>query len=490
MAVIRYIGDTTYTVKYKSVSSFDEFLDWLKIQKVISLDVETNVVKSILDRELVTAQFGSLDGSIMYVLQWSYLTPKQISLLLSFLSSTNSIILIYTTFEYTIFKKYGIELKNVWDCFTQEKVLNAGYTQEKGFYSLAGTLKRRFDMDISKAMQCEFGDNILDDQKIEYAAIDVYKLGKLYEIQKEELKIADRNIGHKIRFSKTGKKFSEVTYYKGLVKTSWWENEFCKVLGDIEFVGMQHDRQKWIENYNLSQPIVENKTKELNDLLVKSVEPEVLISNKLYTDVDILESIWTSSNKKLFILSMMFDGIKGTSKVALKEYLRGNDPSFPRGLKINGKAWENSTYKSDIRDKFGLIKMMAMRTKDNLDSIDVALNNFVLTNFRDKLIEEGLLVPADTVLINWNSPAQKVLVFKYFNPNIEDTQAETVKNNVNTHPIFSVYLDYADANALITKFGLKYLDNVDVDGRIRTRFDPILTTGRIASKQPRHNWAL
>jgi len=484
MAKIYYIGENTYTEKYKYSSSFSEFIIWLKAQKVLGHDTETNVVPSILDRELRAAQFGDLQGEILYIIQWSFLTEEQKKILTQTLSNTNAKILTYTTFEYNIWRKYGLRLKNIWDCYSVEKILNTGYTVEKGFYSLAGTLKRRFDMDISKAMQCEFSDNIFTDQKIEYAAIDVYKLGKLFEIQKRELKILDKRIQHKIRFSETGKKFSEITYYKGATKTAWWENEFTKVLGDMEFEGMQHDRKVWIDNYNLAQPIVENATKELNKVILNSIAKEFLIKNSLYTDVDIFDSIWTSANKKLKVLSWVFDGVTGTSKVALKEYLRDNDPDFPKGLKTSGKAWENSTYKNDFSTDYAVIKLIIARSKEDQEGIDKSLNSFLKTNLEEKLLEEKLLIPANTMTINWNSHVQRLLIFQSINQKITDTTAQTVEDNMLNHELFKIYRSFADANALITKFGLNYLDHVEADGRIRTRFDPILATGRISAFKP------
>jgi len=484
MTSIYYIGSTAHTVKYKQIASFSNFVKWFKKQKVLSHDIETNKVESIIDRELRTVQFADIKGENIWVIQWSYLTLEQQIELIQLVNDTRSLILIFTKFEYKMWKKYGAILRNLWDVYTVEKVLNAGLTVEKGYYSLAGLYKRRFDMDISKSQQGEFTDDIMTDEKIVYAAIDTLKLGKAYELQILEAEDLDRNLlNYKLRTPSV--KVTKPTYHKGIMKTIWWENEFVKVLGDMEYYGVNFSTSQWTDNYYKALPIVEKATIDLNTLVLSSLNNDYLIANNLYTDIDIIVPIWNSSQKKQLVLSWAFSDIEGTSKVALKEYLRDNDPAFPEGLKISGKSWENSDYyRYPPQTKYSILLFLVRRNKENQEEVDTMLNKTFEVNFRDKLVEEGLLTPAGTMLVNWNSPPQKLLIFQQIDSNIENTAAQTVEDNLNTHQMFRVYKKHAEANALITKFGLNYLNNVDVDGRIRTRYDTPLSTGRISSIGP------
>jgi len=482
MAKIFYIGSTTYTEKYKSISTLKEFLTWFSKQKIVGHDIETNKVDCILDRELRVLQFADEKGESIWIIQGSFLTEKEQITLAQTIQNFKGELIVFTNFEYIIWKKYGITLNKLYDAFSAEKVLTTGYTVEKGYYSLAGTYKRRFDIDMSKALQCEFSDDVLTDDKIEYAALDVYKLGHLRSLQLTEAETIDKQIGLKLRNPKV-KKIKD-TYSKGLITTIWWENEFSKVLGDIEFHGINFDREKWIDNYNKALPIVQESKKELNTIILNFFGKKFLVSEDLYVDKDRMEPIWNSSVKKLQVLSWLFPNLPGTSKVVLKDYLKTNDPDFPEGLKVSGKAWEASEYRQSYDTNFAIIKFIINRDKNNQDQFDEALDNTFIAEFRDKLIEEELLIPANTMIINWNSPIQRLKVFQKANPKIENTAEQTVLDNWHTHEIFPIYHKFTKSNSLITKFGLKYLDHINIDGRIRTRFNPIINTGRISAKEP------
>ena len=468
---IKYIGEITHTTKYKVVSAFDDFANWFKIQKILSHDVETTVTSSILDRELRVIQFGSADGKDIWVIQWSYLTKEQQQIVLELLRSNSCTLITHTNFEYVIWRKYGVILEKLWDTFVVEKVLHSGMTVEKGYYGLKGVLKRRFEIDISKAEQTNFGDDIMTDSKIEYAAVDVLKLGKLREIQIEEAKILDKKIG----FTKSK---------KGVMKTIWWENEFSKVLGDLEYQGINFDSSVWMDNYYQALPLVEQAVEDLNSTVKSNFDLTYLEEEGLYVSKDKIEPIWDSTQKKLLVLSWIFPDIESTNKVSLKQFLKDNDPDFPDNIKINGKSWNNSEYRTDYSTIYGILKVLTDRTKENKESVDTHLNQMLIDNFRDRLIEYELLTPANTVTINWASPLQRVKIFKIVNPNIPDTKAQTIEDNYHSHKIFQDYTSYIENYSLISKFGLDYLNHIEVDGRIRTRFDQVLSTGRISSYTP------
>ncbi len=471
MSKLNYIGDTTYTVKYKTVSPFEEFVDWFLQQKIIGHDVETNVTSSILTRELRVLQYSDSTGDTVWVLQWSYLTEEQKATVRHLMRSSKAVFIVFTNFEYTIWRKYSVVLNKIWDAYSAEKVINTGFTVEKGFHSLQGVYKRRFDIDLSKAQQLAFDDDVITDEKLEYAAMDVYRLGSLMQIQIREAKAIDKRLGF--------------TNKRGAIKTIWWENEFSKVLGDMEFDGINFDTNKWIENYHKALPIVEKKRDELNYLLSTHFDLKALEEEGFYVPEDtLMPKLWNSATKKTMALSLLFDNIQGTSKVALKQYLKDNDPNFPEGLKLSGKAWETSEYKHDYNDKYAVIKVLTSRSETNKEIVDPGLNKMFIDNFREELIENELLTPAKTITINWASPAQRLKVFQWISPSIEDTAEQTVLDNWHTHTIFPIYHEFTKSNSLTTKFGLKYLENVDTDGRIRTRFDPVLSTGRIASSSP------
>jgi len=470
MAAIHYIGDTSHTHLYVC-EEFSDFQKWFRSCKIIAHDVETNVVDSIIDRELRVIQYSDVEGIDNWVIQWSFLRDYEKEWIVQEMQNSWHLFLIFaSTFEGTIWQNYGAQLQRVFDCYVVEQILNTGYTQELGMFSLAGTLKRRFEIDISKAEQLEFGDNILTDAKIQYAATDTLKLGALYDIQKRELKQVDA------KHNQPGN--------KGLRKTAWWDNEFILVAADMEYTGVTLDQNKWLENYNVALPQVEQSKSDLNKLLRSDFYDEAVKAGFLYTEDTFHDTIWSSAKKKLGLLQLEFPNLEATSKLELKKYLQENDPEFPLDLKLSGKAWLTSDYPVSFNDKFASIKALILLNKENGSELIPGLNQSFFETYRDYMVENELVILKDSLVLNWASPAQKLIVFKWMNPEIVSTNAQTVTDNLLTHPLFRKYAEYQEMSMLITKFGLGYLRHVTRDGKIRTRFNTVLSTGRLSAREP------
>jgi hypothetical protein len=248
---LNYIG--TPVGKYLP-QEFSLFLEWFSDKKILGLDVETNVTNSILDRELITVQLG--DKEQVWVFQWSYLSAKQQQAILSFLGSSDIKYIIHSaTFEYTILLKYGVRLKNIWDTYTCEQILNTGKAAEEGAYNLESVIFKRFGITLDKSMQLQFGDDIMTEAKIEYAAMDVAKSVELYEMQKAEAKDFDKSFPQK--------------HHKGLRKTMWWDNEFKLVAGDLEYNGPLLDQEKWKACYEKYQPLMQAAKSKLDAIVIR-----------------------------------------------------------------------------------------------------------------------------------------------------------------------------------------------------------------------------
>jgi DNA polymerase-1 len=187
----------------------------------------------------------------------------------------------------------------------------------------------------------------------------------------------------------------------------------------------------------------------------------------------------------------------------LKEYLRDHDPDFPeivetvkhkntlesvvfpiRKLKITGKEWEKHDYPYKIEGKWGILKALIILNNETEDLYIPALNKTFYKNHKSFMIEREYVIPENTLSFNWGSPVQKLELFKMINPAIENTNAETVEDNLLTHPIFVQYKEYQETSTLVTKFGMDYLKHIQQDGRIRTVFNTVLATGRISAKEP------
>lgn len=469
MSKLIFTGNDT-ACSYKS-TPFIHGLNWLKTLSIIGFDTETNVTESILNRQLKVMSIADERGEIVWVLDKEYLTEAQFAELAAEVAKKLCIIQ-NASFDYQVMKKYGYVLEKVYDTMLGEQILNNGYSAEAGFNGLQAIFQRRFNLDISKAEQLTFGDGgPYTDAQIQYAGVDVLKLGELRRIQLAEMRAMDKRMGHK--------------GHKGLVKTAWWEDEFVKAVGDMESTGVRLHKDKWYAIEDAVRPVYEEALENLNKRATESCW-DVLEANNWISDRDVLiENIWTSAAKKQAILDVVYNfEILKTSKEELKKLLQEHDPSFPEGLKLTGKSWNESDYPVTFNDKFAVIKLLILNGT-NTPTITQALDGFLFTNLREFCIDRGWLRPAYITNINWGSPVQRLKVFQSINPAIQSTSKDVIVDFEHEDVLFQHYLQFSEVDYQLKNFGKGFYDNhVELDGKHRTRFNQILQTGRLSSVSP------
>lgn len=463
---ILFTGKPGSQVLYPN-TDFEDNLKWLSLLDTIGFDVETNVTESILNRELKVMSISNEDGSVIWVIQTCVLNPVQLSRVLSHIS--NKLCIIHNaSFDYQVMKKYNCTLEKVHCTMLAEEILNNGYSYENGYNSLAGVYQRRFNLDISKDEQTSFGsDEPLTVDQIRYAAIDVLKLGALRKIQLAEMKYEDSRIKQKGN--------------KGLLKTMWWENEFVKVVGDMETSGVKIEKEPWYALEDALRPIWIRERDNLNNLVLERYK-DILIANDWVSDEDeITVNIWTSTAKKQDILNRIFEvPLEKTSKVELKKYLREYDPDFPEGLALNGKKWDESEYPRQFKTKFALLKLLILGP-----TMHKNLDQFLMDNAKGYLHKKGWVRLANEVTLNWGSPTQRLKIFKAIDPAIDSTSKEVLIDFADKDVIIPTYMLWAEADYSLKSYGKSFYDNhVELDGRHRTRFRQILATGRMSSTKP------
>ena len=92
----------------------------------------------------------------------------------------------------------------------------------------------------------------------------------------------------------------------------------------------------------------------------------------------------------------------------------------------------------------------------------------------------------NSVDINWTSPKQVLPILQTIIPNIEscDTKQLALAHK-NDHQLINHYIAYRENSKLSTAFGQEWLDKyVCSDGKVHTRFQQILRTGRVSSSSP------
>lgn len=439
------IGNVPDSHKYVK-TGFDHFLDWIKGQDSYQLDLETNITATALGRIIRTIQFGEVrdtfnDPGIRFVIVWDDLTEQQRMKLCTILSDHKTKKYIHNAdFEYQTLLNYGVVLENVFDTMLAEQIKWAGYVavdDAKGnsYFSLAATLYRYWGIILDKSYQTAFVHGMpLTEGHIVYAADDITHLDTLAHIQLKFLK------------------------EEGLLNVLALENEAVLAFGDISWHGMKVDQAKWLSNLALADPEAEKYLLALNEWLVK--EPKFhayAIQHELIASDDTVMFNKNSPPQKTALALRLFPELEGATLPMLKVYLKSK------------------------RSQLSEEKITMLEGMINQDWTQAYMH---LANYhREWLIEHGFLRPKGHINLNWGSTAQVLPLFQTIQPRMQSLE-EKVMNQF-PHPIVTDYQKFKSAKKLVSSYGQQFLDKyVDMDGKVRTHFNQVLSTGRVSSAGP------
>lgn len=421
--------------------SFEEFLNWLPSQTAYQLDIETPTNLELRQLRLRTVQFGTLDGSLQWVIEWELLKDEQKQFILHQLTNPGVKKYIHNAvFEYTVFKNYAVDLENIFDTILAEKILYAGHStvlDEDGatFFSLEAVARRRLGIDMDKTYQSLFGFDIpLTPGHINYAAQDVSVLGPISHQQLRELEA------------------------KESLEVLKLENEAVKAFGDIVWNGMRIDKEAWMRNYAEAGPLVEQAKKDCDAFITDDINEPALYDKAVelgmvYTE-DTIEINWNAPKQREELLQLAFPDLPGATKPIIRKYMKSL-PEDSAAYTLLFHLTENKDYEFF----FELLK----------------------THCRQELIDRGYLKLAGTTNVNWNGKAV-IELLQVIKPGIKDMQKETM--NKIPHPLATAIQEYRSSLKLLSSYGPKFLKHMDSDGKIRTRFNQILETGRVSSAEP------
>lgn len=149
-----------------------EFLREAEGYDIVAFDTETDMQQ---DNHLVLLQFGLPNGK-QYLFDHTF-----VSKLAGYIQHT-TLIAHNAAFDGGVLSKYGIQPKRWIDTMLIEQVMLAGDPHYEGA-GLAKVLKRYFDIDMDKAAQTTFSRRGFSGHQLEYAALDVAHMHRLYEAQ-------------------------------------------------------------------------------------------------------------------------------------------------------------------------------------------------------------------------------------------------------------------------------------------------------------------
>lgn len=425
-------------------AKFIDFMSWIQDMREFQLDIETTMTDWWCDKELITIQFGDIWGKEQWVIRWPSLKQHEKDFIKYVLEDKSRTKLIHNgQFEYVVLRFHGIILENIYDTLLAEQVLNGGLKMEKGYYSLGGyttdkghytpgLTDRYLGYKLGKTEQTGFTHAILRPAQIVYAADDVKPLGAIRRMQIDLLKVNLQNAP--------------------LEYTAALEMEALLSYGDMIYNGMEMDKEAWLNNLDLVEPIIAEAEQKLYDTMQSDPRLQAKAIELGYICIEDTWTLnWNSPPQKLWLLKLLDPDIGGSSKMMLNKLIKENHPH---------KAWLELFVTGDYK----------------------RLEQGFLDNFKDQLLDEGYFRPAGDISMNWNSP-DILKLFKAVDPKLKGLSKEALFKFV--HPIGKMKQNYAEALKLRTTYGEEFLNNhVEPDGKIRTTFNQVLTTGRISSSKP------
>lgn len=444
------------------VTDFNKFLSWLPLDKWVAHDLETTISDTLFGREMLTAAYF-YDNTVWVLFLEELTHPEQKAL--NEVMSKGQFIIQNVAFEIKEWRKRGVELHKFYCTMLSEKLINMGLDETRNDL---GTIINRYTGNlVDKTLQTSFKNcSTINDEQIVYIAKDVMYLHEIKRAQKAYMDNHDFTLHKALKEKK----------HLGLNKTNFWNHEFIKVITDLEYQGIRLDKETWEKLYEEAVPKVAEAEIILNKIVERDFYSRAIAYKFIYAEDEFSEKLFTSAIQKKTLLNILYPDITETSEMKLKEYLKANDPEWPVYLKPTSPNVNIFLSAIDpAQPKYIALKLLLLRQYE-------AVKQLYYINFKDKLIELGLLTPKGTININWASPAQRLEIFRWIDPEIVSTDKPHMEEVAYKHELLSTYLtDYQKYVGMITKFGISYIEAIEADGRVRTRINPILNTGRISS---------
>jgi len=421
-------------VQYELVN-FNEFIDWALSQTEVQVDIETDVTERWNDKTLISIQFGSCRFGaerVQWFFQWSALTDDQKAFISWVLETPRILKLAHNAkFEYIVLRFYGIIVNNIYDTMLAEKVLRGGL--ENAEYALADISWKYLRIIMNKEEQSNFGDNIITPKKIKYGITDVAYLDVIKRLQYQEAQ------------------------EKELLNVLGLEMAALPAFSDITYEGMRLDCDKWRDNIRLAEPVVAEALTKVNKWL--EIEPfkSYALKNGHLSNEDRCVINYNSHPQKNELLQLLFPDIIGGTKVIVQSYIRDNAMQMPINRLMILEAYLRKDY--------------------------VPLQQALLTEHRDYLITHDYLIPAGEPTLNWNSQPQVLPLAQLVEPKLKDLSEESINKTI--HPMLRDREKYIDALKLISTYGEEFIrKHVNSDGKVRTNFNQVVSTGRVSTSNP------
>jgi DNA polymerase-1 len=298
--MIYFIGNTAiHESPHYQLATIDDVVDYCSTKTILGIDTETEGL-DFTCKKMIMFQIG--DEENQYIIDTRYISIEPLRNILE----DNDIIKIFhnVKFDYKFIKKWsGITCQGVYDTFLVELVNSCG----KGIgYALKDLCKRYFNVELSKDVRNKFvnlNGKPFDNNQIIYGAKDVEYLCKIRELQ------------------------IPVTEKYRLQNVVKLENEVVLAFADIEYNGLDLDKEQWnsIESQsmknaeilmiNLDQMIIENNS--LNKFTYEYIQTD------MFTPADELRKVnvkWTSPKQVLEVFKTFIPKLENVNGKEMYKY--------------------------------------------------------------------------------------------------------------------------------------------------------------------------
>lgn len=287
---IYYIGENN--LFDLNTTTIEDCVKYLQNKKVISVDIETTRKfngkygkREGLDpylSKIVMFQIGDLERQ--YVIDYRCISINPLKEILE----SNSIVKVghNIKFEYKhILHNNGIKLNNVYDTMIVEQILFNGYSPKLGLKDLN---EKYLNIVVNKETRLEFldiKDKYFTERQIIYGAEDI-----LYPLRIKEFQDAD-------------------IIKKELSKCVSLEMLFLQTLGDIEYKGINFNKDIWEETYNKNKKRYSKLLIDLNNYVLENFDDTIFVNKQLDLFADGLKCAINWGSSKQVITFFKYLGI-------------------------------------------------------------------------------------------------------------------------------------------------------------------------------------
>ena len=231
----------------------------------------------------------------------------------------------------------------------------------------------------------------------------------------------------------------------------------------------------------------------------KNMKKSLDYVSERYTGVFLDKSIRGNIHKEGLSDRVIFysaDDVKYLLQIKEKQLERAINWGLTRSIQLNNLFVPVIAYLEFSGFKLDETKWNEKITKDSkkLNEKLTILNNYILEHKITEFIEPQLDIwnPVGAN-INWNSPKQVIRLFQILgiDTRILDKDSGEIKNTVNAtflekkvneHPLIKIYIEYRELLKRNSTYGKNWFKFINpVTGRIHTKFQQWVTTGRMSS---------